>query len=59
MEVKLNLRQTREVIDAMIDEGVVHELTAEECAKHMNMHVGHTFCLVDPSSVPMGDIDDR
>ena len=57
LEIKLNLRQTREIVEKMIDEGVVRALTLEECNRLLNMHADHTYLLVDPKSIPMGDLE--
>ncbi len=56
LEVRLNLRQTREMLDSMIDGGIVRELTADECRSYPNMHAGYAFVLVNPESIPRGDI---
>jgi hypothetical protein len=57
LEVKLNLRQTMEVVQNLIDAHVVRACTAEECSKHPYMHEGYSFILVDPGTIPEGDLE--
>lgn len=53
----MSLKQTREILQVLIDDGVVRECTEEECAKHPNTHVGYAFTLVLPTRVPLGDLE--
>jgi hypothetical protein len=57
METRLNLRQTREMLDALMDEGIVRELDEVEVKAYPNMYAGYAFVLVDPKSFPGGDIE--
>lgn len=54
---RLNLRETRVLMDQLIDEGVVRESTPDECKKHQNVHPGYAFVLCDPTSIPYGDLE--
>ncbi len=52
----LSLRQAEEIVTAMIDAGIIRALTQEECNKLINVHCGHAFVLVNPKSIPHGDL---
>ena len=53
----LSLRQAEEIVNAMVDNGVLRPLSQEECDKLINVHYGHAFVLVDPKSIPHGDLE--
>lgn len=54
---RLNLRETRVLLNEMIDEGIVRESTPDECKKHQSLHHGYAFVLTDPTSIPFGDLE--
>lgn len=57
LESKMSLNQTREVLQVLIDDGVVRECSEEECNRFPNTHVGYAFTLVMPTKVPLGDLE--
>ena len=57
LETRLNLRQTREMLNDLMELKIVRELDEEEVKRYPNMYAGYAFVLVDPLSIPRGDVE--
>jgi predicted transcriptional regulator len=54
--IGLNLKQTKKLLEELVERELVRELTDEEL-RTFKAHKGFAFVLSNPALIPMGDVD--